>query len=218
MAVKDLFSSKNKYISRKDMGADLRHDRTFQKIVSDPRMAKLLTNPGNQKKLHALFLEKARDGKFDFGDMESVANKLRDGRMSGISRSRGLMIAKEFLPDLKSNKPLIRPKKISPSENSTSSKAGIKSEPKKKSFSTGSYAPSDNSSFKFVKSGFINRSTQTTAAPPAKPSSANANTQMATLMSIARKKIMEEKKEGESATPKGSFSGAMTATMRNKRN
>jgi hypothetical protein len=218
MAIKDLFSNNKKYISRKDMGADVRHDRTFQKIVSDPKMGKLLPKPGNQKKLHDLFLEKARDGKFDFGDMESVANNLRDGRVSGISRSRGRMIAKEFLPKLKSDKPLIRPKKTSPLENSTSNKAGIKSDSKKKSLPTGSHSPSDNSNFKFVKSGFINRSSQTAAASPTEPNPVSATAQMAALMDITRKKIMEKNKKDGSENPKGSFSSAMTATMRNKRN
>jgi hypothetical protein len=212
MAVKDLFSRSNKYISRKNMRTSFRNDPTFQKIANDSRMKKIVHDPGSQKRMHALFLEKSRDGKVDVHDMTEIAHKLEDGKVSGISSAKGHLIAKEFLPNLKSDKPFIKPKKASQTKASTPSKAESQPASKKKSMSASRHSSLD---FEFVKTGFTNSTSQATPVPLADNRPSDTKTQMAALMNIARKKILNEK-NNESGDSKGSFSSAMAATMKNK--
>ncbi len=99
MGVKDLFSG-GKYISRKQMRENYRSDPTFQKkILDDPRMARILDSSKRQKKVHDLFMEKSRDGKVDVSDMNEIARTLEQGKVEGISSTKGHLIAKEFLPN-----------------------------------------------------------------------------------------------------------------------
>ena len=98
MGTKDLFSNKDSYISRKQMRESYRSDPAFQKkVLGNPRIAKILNQSGGQKKVHDLFLEKARDGKVDLSDMEEIARRLEQGKVGGISSTKGHLVAKEFL-------------------------------------------------------------------------------------------------------------------------
>lgn len=98
MGAKDLFSNKDSYISRKQMRENYRSDPTFQKkVLGNPRIAKILDQPGGQKKVHDLLLEKARDGKVDLCDMNEIARRLEQGKVEGISSTKGHLVAKEFL-------------------------------------------------------------------------------------------------------------------------
>jgi hypothetical protein len=100
MATKDLFSNKDSFISRKQMRGNFKSDPTFQKkVLGNSRAAEILNRPGVQKKVHDLFLEKARDGKVDVQDMNEIARRLEQGKVEGISSTKGRLVAKEFLSD-----------------------------------------------------------------------------------------------------------------------
>lgn len=99
MAVKDLFSTRDKYLSRKQMRENYRSDPTFQKkILSDSKVANILDTSGKQKKVHDLLIKKAQDQKVSAEDMNEIARELSQGRVEGISSTKGQQLAKAFFP------------------------------------------------------------------------------------------------------------------------
>ena len=99
MAVSKLFSKDTNYISRKHLRNNSQNDPAFHEIMRDPAVAKVLDQPGEQKKFHDLLREKARDGKVDIHDMRQIADKLAHGRVGEISNTEGVQIARAFFPD-----------------------------------------------------------------------------------------------------------------------
>ena len=99
MNAKDLFSSTKKYISRKNMRGNYRYDPSFQKIMSDPKIAKILDKPDEQKRFHDRLKEGAKDGKLDIHDMKKIAYELAHGEIQDISSTEGREIARDIFPD-----------------------------------------------------------------------------------------------------------------------
>lgn len=99
MAVSKLFSKDKNYISGKRIRNNYQNDPAFHEIMRDPVIAKVLDQPGEQKKFHDLLREKARDGKVDIHDMRQIADKLAHGRVAEISGTEGVEIARAFFPD-----------------------------------------------------------------------------------------------------------------------
>src|SRR4030042_2208613 len=99
MGIKKLFSSSKKFISRKRMRGNYRHDPGFQEIMRDPVVGKTLDRPAEQKKFHDRLIEKAADSKLDPHDMRKIAYEAAHGKIEGISNTEGRLIAKAFFPD-----------------------------------------------------------------------------------------------------------------------
>jgi len=96
MGIKDLFSF-GKTISRKSLRKNYRQDPTFRKIISDPKIKKIIDRPEEQREFHNLMEGKASDGSVTGNDMREVFDDLvhkRKGKY--ISAEEGRRMATEF--------------------------------------------------------------------------------------------------------------------------
>lgn len=82
------------------MRENYRNDPVFQKIImSNPEIAEALKHPDEQRKFHQLIMEKAKDGKVDFHDMQQIAFDITHGKVDDISNAEGRRVAAAIIPD-----------------------------------------------------------------------------------------------------------------------
>ena len=109
MSIKKLFTG-GKTISRKFLRKNYRQDSTFQRIMGDSEIKKVLDRPEEQRELHSMIMEKAAKGSLKGDDVRIVFDALaHKGKGEHISREEGRRIAARVFTDssrrYKSEKP-----------------------------------------------------------------------------------------------------------------
>ncbi|HLM83872.1 MAG TPA: hypothetical protein VK254_01510 [Candidatus Bathyarchaeia archaeon] len=206
MDTKKLFTN-GKKISSKSFRQNFRQSKATQDFLSNKKIAHILNSRSEKVEFNQIMYNKAKDG-LSRGEMQATI-----GEMKTLTDAERFRLAKEVFPSLSSGQRFIKPKNSSQSKIADTEKAiGQPSSGSKKSASPNQYVPGSSFDCSFAKPGFINRTTsEKTSPPPDRSLNATAG-----IHPTVRRRTMEARKEKET-NPKEGFSGAMAATMKNKR-